>query len=129
MNHFQGILGLASSKDDKSIAERLTGFIDFSFLNILGTDREAQFRWNKLTSQSSEFYLSYREPFILNQQISAQASLRRKTVDTIYVNTDFQITSFFTMRNYSKIGLLYTFSSTLLDSISTDRNAPIITDP
>jgi len=123
MNHFQSIIGLASSKDDKPIADRLTGFIDFSFLNILGTDREAQFRWNKLTSQSSEFYLSYREPFVLNQQISAQASLRRKTVDTTFVNTDFQITSFFTMRNYSKIGLLYTFCSTLLDSISTNRNA------
>ncbi len=123
MNHFQGILGLASSKDNKPLADRLTGFIDFSFLNILGTDREVQLKWNKLTSKSSEFYLSYREPFILNQQIAAHASLNRKTVDTSYVNTDVQLTAYFTLKNYSKIGLLYSYSSTLLEANSYDRNA------
>ena len=122
MSHFQGVLGLASSKKDIPFAERLTGFIDFSFLNILGTDREVQFKWNKLTSKSSEFYISYREPFILAQQISAEGSLRRKTVDTTYVNTDLQIASFFTMKNYNKIGLQYTYSSSLEDTVSIDRN-------
>jgi outer membrane protein assembly factor BamA len=122
MNRFQGVLGLASSKEDIPFAERLTGFIDFSFLNILGTDREVQFKWNKLTSKSSEFYISYREPFILAQQISAEASLRRKTVDTTYVNTDLQVSSFFTMKNYNKIGLQYTYSSSLEDTVSIDRN-------
>jgi len=122
MSHFQGVLGLASSKKDIPFAERLTGFIDFSFLNILGTDREVQFKWNKLTSKSSEFYISYREPFILAQQISAEGSLRRKTVDTTYVNTDLQIASFFTMKNYTKIGLQYTYSSSLEDTLSIDRN-------
>jgi Outer membrane protein/protective antigen OMA87 len=122
MNHFQGVLGLASSKEDITFAERLTGFIDFSFLNIIGTDREVQLKWNKLTSKSSEFYISYREPFILAQQISAEASLRRRTVDTTYVNTDLQIASFFTMKNYTKIGLQYTYSSSLEDTVSIDRN-------
>ena len=122
MSHFQGVLGLASSKKDIPFSERLTGFIDFSFLNILGTDREVQFKWNKLTSRSSEFYISYREPFILAQQISAEGSLRRKTVDTTYVNTDLQIASFFTMKNYNKIGLQYTYSSSLEDTLSIDRN-------
>ena len=122
MNHFQGVLGLASSKEDIPFIERLTGFIDFSFLNILGTDREVQLKWNKLTSKSSEFYISYREPFILAQQISAEASLRRKTVDTTYVNTDLQIASFFTMKNYSRIGFQYTYSSSIEDTVSIDRN-------
>ena len=122
MNHFQGVLGLASSKEEIPFMERLTGFIDFSFLNILGTDREVQLKWNKLTSKSSEFYISYREPFILAQQISAEGSLRRKTVDTTYVNTDLQIASFFTMKNYSRIGLQYTYSSSIEDTVSIDRN-------
>jgi len=122
MSHFQGVLGLASSKKDIPFAERLTGFIDFSFLNILGTDREVQFKWNKLTSKSSEFYISYREPFILAQQISAEGSLRRKTVDTTYVNTDLRVASFFTMKNYSRIGLQYTYSSSIEDTVSIDRN-------
>ena len=122
MNHFQGVLGLASSKEDIPFIERLTGFIDFSFLNILGTDREVQLKWNKLTSKSSEFYISYREPFILAQQISAEGSLRRKTVDTTYVNTDLRIASFFTMKNYSRIGLQYTSSSSIEDTVSIDRN-------
>jgi len=122
MNHFQGVLGLASSKEDIPFMERLTGFIDFSFLNILGTDREVQFKWNKLTSKSSEFHISYSEPFILSQQISAEGSLRRKTVDTTYVNTDLQIASFFTMKIYSKIGFQYTYSSSIEDTVSIDRN-------
>ena len=122
MSHFQGVLGLASSKNDVPFSERLTGFIDFSFLNILGTDREVQLKWNKLTAKSSEFFIAYHEPFILSQQISAEAALRRKTFDTTYVNTDVQIASFFTMKNYNTFGLQYTYSSSIEDTVSMERN-------
>ena len=122
MNHFQGVLGLSSAKDDLSFVDRLTGFIDFSFMNIAGTDRDINLSWKKLKKNSSQFNISYKEPFILNQQISAKISLKRKSIDTIYVYTDFQIKSVFLLRNYNKIGLSYNIISSLLNTVHTRKN-------
>jgi len=40
----------------------------------------------------------------------------------LYVNTNFRIASYFTMKSYNTIGLEYTYSTSLEDTISTERN-------
>ncbi|MEA3474917.1 MAG: POTRA domain-containing protein [Candidatus Cloacimonadota bacterium] len=120
MNHFQGVLGFAS-QEDVSFIEKLTGYIDFTFLNILGTDREINLSWRKLKKNSSQFYISYIEPFILHQQISAELSFKRKSIDTIYVNSEFQLKTNFLMSSYDKIGVKIFTKSSLQDTIRTNK--------
>ena len=121
MNHFQGVLGLASSKEDVTFLEKLTGYIDFTFLNILGTDREINLSWKKLKKNSSEFFISYKEPFILNQQISTELSFKRKSIDTIYVNSDFQLKTNFLISSYDKISVKFLTKSSLQNAIRINR--------
>jgi outer membrane protein assembly factor BamA len=121
MNHFQGVLGFSSSKEESSFADKLSGYIDFSFLNILGTDRDIALSWKRLKKNSSQFYLAYKEPFILNQQISSELSFKRRSIDTTYVNSDFKLKTFFQTNNFDKIGITLLTKSTLIDTVRTRK--------
>ena len=121
MNNFRGVLGL-SPDEDKSFRERLTGFIDFDFMNIFGTDREVKLLWEKFKNSSYKMNLSYKEPFLFNTQTSAMLSLKRKNVDTIFVRTDAEIGINYILPDYNQIGISYLSSNSLLDTVSTDRN-------
>lgn len=121
MNHLNGVLGLTSSEEKKTFADRLSGFIDFDFMNIKGTDREVHILWKKLKNNSTTFNISYTEPFLFNKQISAQGLLSRRNIDTTYVNTKFEIKTKFLLPNYNKIGINYLNSSSLLDTIHTNQ--------
>ena len=121
MNHLDGVLGFTSSEEKQTLSERLSGFIDFDFMNISGTDRDVHIVWKKLKSNSTIFNISYTEPFLFNKQISAQGLLFRKNVDTTYVNTEFEIKIKFLLANYNKIGINYLNSSSLLDTIQSDQ--------
>lgn len=121
MNDFRGVLGL-SSDEEESFNERLTGFIDFNFMNIFGTDRAVHLLWEKLKNKSYKIDLSYREPYLLDSQTSATLSLKRKNVDTMFVKTDVKIGLNYYLPNYNEIGISYLLSNSLLDTLSTDRN-------
>jgi len=120
MNDFHGVLGLSPDRE-KSFTERLTGFVDFSFMNIFGTDREVHLLWEKLQNKSYRVDLSYNEPFLFASQTSAQLSLKRKNVDTIFVKTDAKIGINYHLPNYNQIGVSYLISNSLLDTNSTNR--------
>lgn len=121
MNHLNGVLGLTSTNEGQSLNDRLSGFIDFDFMNINGTDREIHVLWKKLQNSSTIFNISYTEPFLLGKQISAQGKLSRKTVDTTYVNTEFKLNTRYLLPNYNKIGINYLNSISLLDTIRTNQ--------
>lgn len=119
MNHIEGLLGFNSAQEGSAFRDKLTGYVDFSFLNILGTDREIALNWQHLQKNSTNFFFSYREPFIFGEQISACLTFQRENIDTIYVNSKLSFTSLVKMSTYDEIGLSLSTENSLLDGNRT----------
>ena len=119
-NYFQGVLGFAS-KEEKTFLENLTGFFNLSFLNMAGTERDIFLSWKKTDVNSSQFYISYKEPFIFDQQISVKGTFKRRTIDTVYVNSELGFETFFLLNSFGEIGLKFLFQNVLEDSITSHR--------
>jgi len=56
----------------------LTGLVDLSFQNILGTGRRAEARWSREGPSASELRLSYREPWVFGFPVDIGGSLSQR---------------------------------------------------
>ncbi len=69
----------------------LTGKIDFSFQNLVGTGRRVVVQWNRKDPYSSFARFGYREPWILGSPLAVGADLQQSIQDSLYTKRDAQL--------------------------------------
>ncbi|KAB2879185.1 BamA/TamA family outer membrane protein [bacterium] len=62
-----------------------TGIANLSFLNLYGTARRLDVRWQKKNRYSQEFLIAYTEPWIFNFPLNLSGSFQQLVQDTTYV--------------------------------------------
>lgn len=88
-NNFDGIIGyIPSNKPDET--GFVTGLVNVSLRNILGSGRSAAIRWQKLDRNSQELELKYLEPWFLGYPFNIGVGFNQRKQDTIYVQRKFE---------------------------------------
>lgn len=82
-NNFDGVVGYVPGAKDES--GYVTGLVNVSMRNLLGTGRAAAVRWQKIDRYSQELELRYLEPYILGFPFNVQAEFYQKQQDTTFV--------------------------------------------
>ncbi|MCG8604196.1 BamA/TamA family outer membrane protein [bacterium] len=82
-NRFDGVIGY----NPPTVASRgfVTGLIDLSFGNLLGTGREAEVFWQRRTEKTQELKLAYTEPWVANLPLNVSLSFAQLIQDTSFV--------------------------------------------
>ncbi len=88
MNYFNGIAGY-NNKMKKG--EKLSGFLNFSFLNIAGEGRAVNFKWKNIPSKVKFVSISYNQPYIGNYPIGFDANFEREEKNYIKTETGWKI--------------------------------------
>jgi len=78
MTTISGIVGYNSKNDDYPFS----GFLDFAFNNLFGSDRVLKFRWNKLQQDRTDLALSYHDSGLKDYYFSADIDVKRTEYDT-----------------------------------------------
>ncbi|MGE5400049.1 MAG: outer membrane protein assembly factor [Ignavibacteriales bacterium] len=88
-NNFDGIIGyLPGVKEgDKGY---LTGLVNVTLRNLLGTGRGAALRWQQIDRYSQELELRYLEPWVLNYPFNINLGLLQQKQDTTYVQRKYE---------------------------------------
>ena len=81
-----GVLGY-SNPEDQHAQGGMTGFLDLSLGNLLGTGRATRLYWQSWGSQRSTFEFAWHEPFLWRIPVGIDASLRHVQEDTLYAET------------------------------------------
>lgn len=79
MTTISGILGYNSKNEDYPF----TGFLDFAFNNLFGSDRALKFKWNKLQQNRTDLTLAYHESGLKDYYFSSDIEVKRTEYDTI----------------------------------------------
>ena len=79
MTNISGILGYNSKNEDYPFS----GFLDFSFNNLFGSDRILKFKWNKLQKDRTDLALAYHETGLKDYYFSSDIEVKRTEYDTI----------------------------------------------
>lgn len=82
-NNFDGIIGYIPP--DKSGDGYVTGLVNISMRNLLGTGRAAAVRWQKIDRYSQELELKYLEPYVINLPFNISTGFYQKKQDTTYI--------------------------------------------
>ncbi|MFB3909134.1 MAG: BamA/TamA family outer membrane protein [Candidatus Eisenbacteria bacterium] len=77
-NRIDGALGY----DGKS--RTMSGYLEVGLGNLFGTGRSAAASWRRLTRDRSALSLAYREPFLANLPVAADASLSQEVEDSTW---------------------------------------------
>lgn len=85
-NNFDGIIGYIP--DTREGGGYLTGLINVSLRNILGTGRAAAIRWEQENRNSQELELKYLEPWIFGFPVNISGGLFQRKQDTTYVKRE-----------------------------------------
>ncbi len=85
-NNFDGIIGYVP--DTGGEGGYLTGLINVSLRNILGTGRAAAIRWEQENRYSQELELKYHEPWIFGFPFNISGGLYQRKQDTTYVKRE-----------------------------------------
>jgi outer membrane protein assembly factor BamA len=121
MTRIAGIAGYNSNNEDYP----LTGYVDFSFLNLFGTDREINFKWNQLQEEKSQIEFAYHDSGLLEYNFSADISLNRIEYDTLANQTDINFALNYDYFN-NQFGVIYGYSSYDVTSSSLEEGSETI---
>ena len=105
MNFFNGIIGYDNSGDNKA---KLSGFLNFDFLNIAGSDRSVSFRWKNIPDKIKTVSLAYHHPKIYKYPLGADISFFREEKE--YIKTDITNLIYYQTGSY-KYGTSITFDN------------------
>ena len=105
MNFFNGIIGYDNSGDEKA---KLSGFLNFDFLNIAGSDRSVSFRWKNIPDKIKTVSLTYHHPKIYKYPLGTDISFIRE--EKSYIKTDITNLIYYQNGNY-KYGTSMTFDN------------------
>ncbi|HEX2868240.1 MAG TPA: POTRA domain-containing protein [Ignavibacteriales bacterium] len=88
-NNFDGILGYLPGVGDKDKGY-LTGLVNVTLRNIMGTGRAAAIRWQQLDRYSQDLELRYLEPWIFNFPFNINLGLVQHKQDTTYIQRRYE---------------------------------------
>lgn len=83
-NNFDGIIGYLPSERTGEKGY-LTGLVNVSLRNLLGTGRAAAVRWQQIDRFSQELELKYLEPWVLSYPLNINLGLSQQKQDSSYV--------------------------------------------
>lgn len=83
-NNFDGILGYVPSRSERE-SGYITGMVNISMRNLLGTGRNAAVSWQKIDRNSQELDLKYLEPWLFGYPFNISLGLYQLKQDTTYV--------------------------------------------
>ncbi|HEX2961600.1 MAG TPA: POTRA domain-containing protein [Ignavibacteriales bacterium] len=87
-NNFDGILGyLPGAEGQKGY---LTGLVNVTLRNILGTGRAAAIKWQQLDRYSQDLELRYQEPWLFNFPFNINLGLAQHKQDTTYIQRRYE---------------------------------------
>ncbi|MFQ5637410.1 MAG: outer membrane protein assembly factor [bacterium] len=86
-NRFDGVIGY--NPPTSRAAGFVTGLIQISFRNLLGTGRQIEANWNRRSAQTQEIRLAYTEPWIAGLPLDAGVHFEQLIQDTSYVQRRF----------------------------------------
>ncbi len=85
-NRFDGVLGYNPPvQNSKGF---VTGLIDVSFRNLLGTGRQIEARWERRSAKTQQLKFRYVEPWLAGLPLNAGVSFEQLIQDTIYVHRE-----------------------------------------
>ncbi len=118
-NRFNGVLGYnPASTNSKGY---ITGLIDISFRNLLGTGRQIEVHWERRTEKTQQLKLRYLEPWIAGLPLNAGVSFEQLIQDTSYVQRNIGLDLRLLLNNY-----LSFFTQVTKKNISPDSLAAIL---
>ena len=79
MTTISGIMGYNSKNEDYPVS----GFLDFAFNNLFGSDRRLEFRWNKLQKDRTDLALLYHDSGLKDYYFSSDFQVQRTEYDTL----------------------------------------------
>ncbi|MEW6685823.1 MAG: POTRA domain-containing protein [Candidatus Edwardsbacteria bacterium] len=84
-NSFTGLVGYAPAMESEK--GRLTGLVDFSVKNLLGTGRKANLKWLRPAPSNSKIELGYEEPWLFSKPFILGFFVSHEVVDSTYAQT------------------------------------------
>ncbi len=97
-----GLAGYNSKSENKKI----TGFINITFMNLYGTDRELSLYWNNMNANRSVVEFSYHESGLTELPIAGDFKLKRTENDSTSINNTFSSFIYYYSLN-SKYGIKF----------------------
>jgi outer membrane protein insertion porin family len=85
-NRFDGVLGYNPPAQNSS--GFVSGLIDISFGNLLGTGRQVEARWERRTAKTQQLRFRYVEPWVAGLRMNAAVSFEQLIQDTIFVQRE-----------------------------------------
>lgn len=110
-NNFDGIIGYVPSNSQNENGY-FTGYVNINLINLLGTGRSAQIKWQQENRNSQELELHYLEPWLFNYPFNIGMSLFQRKQDSTYVQRNFEI-------NVDYLASEDVFASLLINTQST----------
>ncbi|MBN1826252.1 MAG: BamA/TamA family outer membrane protein [Candidatus Eisenbacteria bacterium] len=90
-NRITGVVGYAPGPNGGDAV--ISGFVDLSFRNILGTARSAEIRWERVTPETRHARIAYREPWVLGTPFSLGGEMAQVLRDSTYSRFTGDLTS------------------------------------
>ncbi|MHB2227614.1 BamA/OMP85 family outer membrane protein [Calditrichota bacterium LG24] len=117
---FDGVVGYVPPPANNANARGyLTGLIELSFRNLLGSGRKFKIFWEKTDRLSENFNFKYLEPWVLNYPIDAGLGFSREVRDTLYIAYDLQTTSQFNFNEMFSLFVNFNRHSVNPDSLAS----------
>ncbi|NIR49676.1 BamA/TamA family outer membrane protein [candidate division KSB1 bacterium] len=85
-NRFDGVIGYNPPEANRR--GFVTGLVDISFRNLLGTGRQIEVHWERRSEQTQELQFRYVEPWVAGFPIHVGISFEQLIQDTSYVQRD-----------------------------------------
>ena len=121
MTNITGILGYNNSNADNP----MTGFVDFKFDNLFGSDRAIKFKWNRLQNDKSYLELAYHDSGLSNYYLSSDIGMKRTEYDTL--SNLSELSASLNYEYYSQqFGVIFGFSSYDVTSTYLEEDSEII---
>ena len=90
---FDGIVGYIPEQTTGTTKKEgyFTGLLDLNFANLFGTARKLSVHWQKPDSESDDFNIRYKEPWILGSQLNGIIGFQRRVQDTLFLKQGFNL--------------------------------------
>jgi len=111
-NSFDGIVGYIppAAKEAKGY---FTGYISISLRNIIGTERNAAFRWQQENRYSQELEIKYLEPWLFDFPVNISGGLVQRKQDTTYIQRKYELFIDYLATNELSGGISFSSESTI----------------
>lgn len=115
MSYLEGVLGLSEKMGKRELA----GLVNIRFLNLWGTDRQIELRWQKTAAELNALELSYHESGFGYFPLEGDLRLSRVAQDSTWIKNQAGVELYFRSLNH-KLGLSLASQSVFAGSSHID---------